>query len=268
MLRSGPTLHTDLQHSMRVPKVLLCRVLPTKLLEEQEASGKVEVIRQPKEDGDLPPSRAWVLEHIKGVDGIAICMTERVDDELLDAAGSSLKVISTMSVGYDHIDLKAVKKRGIRVGNTPGVLDDAVAELALMLALMVTRRATEATRLVQQGQWTNQPWTPTCFWGPSLRGKTIGFLGFGNISQSLASLLVPFQPAEIIYTASRPRPFDINDDYFTSLRKRFFPTERIPTSNEPDVLKLAARADIVFVLVDLNPSTKHIVNKQFLQCMK
>lgn len=253
---------------MGVPKVLLCRDLPTKLLEEQEAAGKVQVVRQPKEDGELPPSRSWVLENIKGVDGVAICMTEKVDEELLDAAGPSLKVISTMSVGYDHIDLKAVKKRGIRVGNTPGVLDDAVAELALMLALMVTRRATEATRLVQEGGWPNQPWTPTCFWGPSLRGKTIGFLGFGNISQSLASLLVPFQPAEIIYTASKPRPFDINDDYFISLRKRYFPTDRIKASNEPDALRLAAKADIVFVLVDLNPSTKHIVNKRFLQAMK
>lgn len=261
------TLSRDMSRG-EVPKVLLCRVLPTTLLDKQETAGNVTVIRQPASDGELPPSRAWILEHLQGVDGVAICMTEKVDEEFLDAAGPSLKVISTMSVGYDHIDLQAVKKRGIRVGNTPGVLDDAVAELTLMLALMVTRQATEAVRLVQEGNWPKQPWTPTCFWGPSLRGKTIGFMGFGNISQSLASLLAPFQPAELIYTASKPRPFDINEDYFTSLRTRHFPADRVKVSNEPDMLKLAARSDIVFVLVDLNPSTKHMINKSFLQAMK
>ncbi|SPO28501.1 related to glycerate dehydrogenase [Ustilago trichophora] len=253
---------------MTVPKILVCRSMPTKVLKRAQAAGKVELITRPEEQGEQAPSREWVLSNLKGVDGAVICLTERVDEEFLDAAGPSLKVISTMSVGYDHIDLELVKRRGVRVGNTPRVLDDAVAELCLLLALMVTRQVPIATRTVREGQWPNFPWTPTCFMGPSIKDKTIGFLGFGNISQSLSNLLVPFKPAEIVYTTSRARKFDVNDKYFSSLISGGFPTDRIRIENEVDPIAMARSADLVFVLVDLNPSTKHIVGKKFLEAMK
>ncbi|SPO29373.1 related to glycerate dehydrogenase [Ustilago trichophora] len=253
---------------MAVPKILVCRSMPTEVLKRAEAAGKVELITRAEEEGEQAPSREWVLTNLKGVDGAVICLTERVDEEFLDAAGPSLKVISTMSVGYDHIDLALVKKRGVRVGNTPRVLDEAVAELCLLLALMVTRQVPIATRTVREGQWPNFPWTPTCFMGPSIKDKTIGFLGFGNISQSLSNLLVPFKPAKILYTTSRARKFDANDKYFSSLMSGGFPTDRIRIENEVDPIEMARSADLVFVLVDLNPSTKHIVSKKFLEAMK
>lgn len=253
---------------MAIPKILVCRSMPTEVLQRAESAGKVELISRAEEQGEQAPSREWVLSNLKGVDGAVICLTERVDEEFLDAAGPSLKVISTMSVGYDHIDLALVKKRGVRVGNTPRVLDDAVAELCLMLALMVTRQVPLATRTVREGQWPNFPWTPTCFMGPSIKGKTIGFLGFGNISQSLSNLLVPFKPAKILYTTSKERKFDSNDKYFSSLMSGGFPVDRIEIENQSDPIELAKSSDLVFVLVDLNPSTKHIVNKKFLDAMK
>ena len=242
--------------------------MPTEVLKRAEAAGKVDLIRRPDSESEQAPSREWVLSNLKGVAGAVICLTEKVDEEFLDAAGPSLKVISTMSVGYDHIDLKLVKSRGIRVGNTPGVLDDAVAETCLLLALMVTRQVPLATRTVREGQWPNFPWTPTCFMGPSISGKTMGFLGFGNISQSLSNLLVPFKPAKILYTTSRERQFDTGDKYFASLMRGGFPTDRIKVENQPDPIELARSSDLVFVLVDLNPSTKHIVNKTFFDNMK
>lgn len=242
--------------------------MPTEVLKRAEAAGKVKLITRPDEEGEQAPPRDWVLSNLKGVDGAVICLSEKVDQEFLDAAGDSLKVISTMSVGYDHIDLALVKKRGVRVGNTPRVLDDAVAELCLLLALMVTRQVPVATRTVRDGLWPKFPWTPTCFMGPSIKGKTIGFLGFGNISQSLSNLLVPFKPAKILYTTSRARKFDSKDNYFASLMRGGFPIDRIAVENEADPIKMAEAADIVFVLVDLNPSTKHIVNKKFLGAMK
>lgn len=242
--------------------------MPTEVLKRAHAAGKVELITRPEDEGEQAPSREWVLSNLKGVDGAVICLTERVDEEFLDAAGPSLKVISTMSVGYDHIDLALVKKRGIRVGNTPRVLDDAVAELCLLLALMVTRQVPIATRTVREGQWPNFPWTPTCFMGPSIKGKTIGFLGFGNISQSLSNLLVPFKPSKILYTTSKPRKFDRNDAYFGSLMRGGFPADRIAVENAADPIEMARSSDLVFVLVDLNPSTKHIVDKKFLAAMK
>ncbi|KAJ1034837.1 hypothetical protein NDA13_001091 [Ustilago tritici] len=253
---------------MTVPKVLVCRSMPTEVLKRAEAAGKVELIIRPEEEGEQAPSRKWVLSNLKGAVGAVICLTERVDEEFLDAAGPSLRVISTMSVGYDHIDLALIKERGVRVGNTPRVLDDAVAELCLLLALMVTRQVPIATRTVREGQWPNFPWTPTCFVGPSINGKTIGFLGFGNVSQSLSNLLVPFKPAKIQYTTSTARKFDKNDKYFASLMRGGFPVDRIAMENQPDLMELAKSSDLVFVLVDLNPSTQHIVNKQFLQAMK
>lgn len=252
---------------MPVPKILVCRTMPTSVLKAAAAAGKVELITRPDDEGEQAPSRDWVLSHLPGVSGAVICLSEHVDAEFLDAAGPSLKVVSTMSVGYDHIDLALVKSRGIRVGNTPGVLDDAVAELCLLLALMVTRQVPVALRTVQEGRWPSFPWTPTCFMGPSMAGKTIGFLGFGNISQSLANLLVPFKPKRLVYTTSRPRKFDAADGYFGSLVRGGFPVEGIAVENV-DKMQLAEVADVVFVLVDLNPTTKHIVDKEFLAAMK
>ncbi|TKY89712.1 hypothetical protein EX895_001497 [Sporisorium graminicola] len=253
---------------MTIPKILVCRVMPTDILTRAEAEGKVELITTLPEHGDQAPPREWVLSNLPGVSGAVICLSEKVDKEFLDTAGPSLKVISTLSVGYDHIDLALVKSRGIRVGNTPHVLDDAVAEVCLLLALMVTRQVPSATRVVHEGLWPSNPWTPTSFAGPCIAGKTIGFLGFGNISQSLCKLLVPFKPAKIIYATSKPRRFDQNDEYFASLMSDGFPVDRIAIENQPDPIKLARVADLVFVLVDLNPSTKHIVGKQFLDAMK
>ncbi|SNX85668.1 related to glycerate dehydrogenase [Melanopsichium pennsylvanicum] len=253
---------------MAIPKILVCRAMPTEILARAASAGKVELISRPDNESEQAPSREWVLSHLPGVSGAVICLTEKVDAEFLDAAGPSLRVISTMSVGYDHIDLPLCKSRGVRIGNTPRVLDDAVAELCLLLALMITRQVPMATRTVREGQWPLKPWTPTCFMGPSIKGKTVGFLGFGNISQALCNLLVAFQPENVIYTTSKPRKFDKHDKYFTSLMNGGFPMDRIKVENVNEPIELAKKADLVFVLVDLNPSTKHIVNAKFLDAMK
>ncbi|KAN0061299.1 hypothetical protein ACQY0O_006145 [Thecaphora frezii] len=253
---------------MTVPKVLVCRRMPTKLLDDAKKAGRIEIIARPEEEETGPAPREWILQNVKGAAGAVVMLSDKVDDEFLDAAGSSLKVVSTMSVGYDHIDVAAVKKRGVRIGNTPRVLDEAVAELTLTLALMTTRQITHATRVVREGEWSKNPWTPLGFCGPSLKGKSCGFIGFGNISQSLALLLVPFKPARLIFTTSKPKPFDVEDPYFALLKQGGFPLDRIEVGNEPDALQLAAEADVVFVLASLNPSTKHIVNERFLSAMK
>lgn len=86
------------------------------------------------------------------------------------------------------------------------------------MILGATRQVPRAARIVSEGEWGNTPWGPLAFCGPSLEGKTIGFLGFGSIAQTTALSLLPFSPARVIYSASSPRPFDINDAYFGDLK--------------------------------------------------
>ena len=113
-----------------------------------------------------------------------------VDGELLDCAGSSLRVVSSFGVGYDHIDLEAARARGVRVTNTPGVLTDATAELAVALMLAAARRLAEGDGMVRRGEWRGGD--PNAFLGRSLVGATVGLIGFGRIGQRVAQLLRGF----------------------------------------------------------------------------
>src|SRR5688572_7967073 len=107
---------------------------------------------------ELPLMREQLLDKVKGVDALLCTLTEKVDDELMDAIGPQLKVISSMSVGVDHIDIRAATERKIPVGNTPGVLTDATADQAFALMLAAARRITEAERFLRAGKW--ETWIP------------------------------------------------------------------------------------------------------------
>ncbi|KAH0445873.1 hypothetical protein IEQ34_025293 [Dendrobium chrysotoxum] len=249
----------------RCPTVVLCRDIPTHDLDEAETSGSVKVIK--REQGNGPASRDWILANVAQADGLIVTLTEPIDQEIIERA-PHLKVISTMSVGTDHIDIEALRKRGIHLGSTPDVLDQAVAELTLMLILNVTRNVARAASVVQRGEWSEHPWSPLAFCGPALQGKTIGFVGFGNIAQSVAALLPAFEPKRIVYTTSKAKPFNIESNDFARLRDKFFPVDRIEVTNEPYLLNLAEQADVVVVLTTLNASTKHLIDESFFARMK
>lgn len=123
---------------------------------------------------------------------------------MIAAAGPQLKCISTISVGYEHIDLEACKKNGIRVGYTPDVLTDATAELTLALLLSVNRRLFEANKEVYNGGWKS--WAPNWMCGQGLKGSRVGLFGFGRIGQEIANRLLPFKPSLITYTTRTQRP--------------------------------------------------------------
>ncbi|KAI5449812.1 hypothetical protein NCC49_004024 [Naganishia albida] len=217
-----------------------------------------------------PPPRSWVLDNVKGAAGICVMMADKVDDELLDAAGPSLKVVSTFSVGYDHFDTSALRNRRIRAGHTPKVLNDAVADTAVLLVLMAMRRAGEAIRIVQDGKWPQTPWSPFLLTGPALSrpSLTIGFLGFGRISHCTLQRLLAFtqspmseHPPRCIYTSSHVRPDQqqIDADYS---RQFGVSTRRV----EADLL--ADESDVLIVLCTLNEKTKGMVDGAFLNRMK
>jgi len=157
-----------------------------------------EVYQNP-EEGQMP--RAELLEHIKEADALFCLLRDKIDKPLLDKA-KNLRVIGTMSVGYEHIDVAECKKRGITIGYTPGVLTEATAELAMALILATSRRIPEAVHSAKSGGWTT--WTPYYMCGKALKDSTVGIYGMGKIGLNIAEKLRAFKPGKIIYTNRSP----------------------------------------------------------------
>jgi glyoxylate reductase len=194
---------------------------------------------------DLPPSREELIERSLGVDGLLCLLTEKIDGELMDAIGSQLKVISSMSVGVDHIDIAAATARGIPVGNTPGVLTDATADQTFALLLAAARRITEGERYLRAGKWVT--WSPSLLLGADLVGATLGIVGFGRIGQAVAK---------------RAQGFDLRVIYHDPTAEPVFGAQPV----ELDIL--LRESDFVSIHVPLNAQTKHLVNAEFLAKMK
>ncbi|MBM4425781.1 MAG: D-glycerate dehydrogenase [Chloroflexi bacterium] len=194
---------------------------------------------------DLPPTREQLLEKVRGVDGLLCMLTERIDAELMDAAGPQLKVISSMSVGVDHIDIAEATKRGIPVGNTPGVLTDATADQAFALLLATARRVVEGVDYIREGQWIT--WHPQLLLGADLAGATLGIVGFGRIGQAVAK---------------RAQGFDMRVIYHSPSAQPAHNAQRV------DLDTLLRESDFVSINVPLTEKTRHLVNAEFLAKMK
>ena len=133
---------------------------------------------------ELPPPRQVLLERVRGLDGLLCLLTDRVDGELMDAAGPGLKVISNHAVGYDNIDVAAATARGIPVGNTPGILTETTADFAFALLMAAARRVVEGADYVRAGKW--RTWGPMLLLGHDVHGATLGLVGLGRIGQAMA----------------------------------------------------------------------------------
>jgi len=189
-------------------------------------------------------------------------LSDQVNEELLQAAGDQLKVIASFSVGTDHVERDALKKRNIRLGYTPTCLTDAVADLTIMLILMAQRRGGESMAKVINGEWPQMPWHPLLMTGPQIRGSTVGFLGFGRIAQASLQRLLPFGIKRAIYLTSKPGQ-PVQDDHFGLIKSASIPIEPAKSADE-----LASESDVVIVGCSLTPSTKHLVSTDFFQKMK
>ncbi|OUL20172.1 D-glycerate dehydrogenase [Nostoc sp. RF31YmG] len=171
-------------------KVFITRHLPTDLA-QLNAVASVEVWPERQ-----PPPYEVLLAKIKEVDGLLCLLTDRIDQQLI--ANSKLKVISQMAVGYDNIDVAAATAQKIPVGNTPGVLTDATADLTWALLMAAARRVVEADRFTRAGLW--QTWEPDLLLGPNVAGATLGIIGFGRIGQAVARRAQGFD-MRILYTS-------------------------------------------------------------------
>ncbi|XP_064488227.1 glyoxylate reductase/hydroxypyruvate reductase-like [Ornithodoros turicata] len=198
-----------------------------------------------------PMSRPDLIQRIAGKDALFCFLTDKIDAELLGAAGSQLKVIGTMSVGYDHIDIGECHKRGIKVGNTPNVLTDATAELGMALLLSTTRRLFEAHNEVMSGGWSRTPWNPSWMCGTEIRGSTVGIVGMGNVGFAITERLKPFKVGRFLYFSRHPKPHaDAVGAEFTSFAA------------------LLQQSDIIIVTCALNPDTRGLFNKSAFAQMK
>jgi glyoxylate reductase len=192
-----------------------------------------------------PAPRDWLLNEVGEADGLLCTLADRVDEEVLKAA-RRLSVISTYSVGYDHIDIGAARARGIRVGYTPDVLTDATADLTFALILAVSRRVVEGDRLIRSGGWSGS-WNATFMLGSEVHGGTIGIIGMGRIGRAIARRAAGFD-MKILYSSRTPKP-DVAAEY-------------------APVDVLLPMSDFVVLAVDLNPGTYHMVDYGFLMRMK
>ncbi|KAJ8456175.1 hypothetical protein ONZ45_g18796 [Pleurotus djamor] len=242
-------------------KVIVCRDLGPDVMPLLHARKDLDVVTWPH---DRPSERKWLLENIVGATGLIVVFGEGVTPELLEAAGPSLRVVSTMSVGFEHINLKAVSEKNIRVGYTPDVLTDAVADICIMLALMASRNGGETISLVQSGHWPSHSWAPFGFCGPQISSssRTIGFLGFGRIAQATLSRLIPFGVKDVLYTGSPNSPSTLDRD--AAVTKQY----GLSSFRRVSIDELAKDSDVLFVLAPGGPTTRHIINESVLQKMK
>src|SRR3954469_15971460 len=154
-------------------------------------------------EGGLDVTRDELLKLMPGADALVADPSVPVDAELLDAAGESLKVVANFAVGYDNIDLKACRERGVIATNTPDVLTEATAELAMALTLAAARRMSDAERDLRSGTWRG--WDPAAYRGIEILGSTVGVIGLGRIGHRYAGL-VKGLGAAVVYSGPSPKP--------------------------------------------------------------
>jgi glyoxylate reductase len=151
--------------------------------------------------GNERPPRPEVLKRVAGKDALICLLTEKVDRELLDAAGPNLRIVANVAVGYDNIDVPACTERSVAVTNTPGVLDETTADFTWTLLMAVARRLVEGERLARSGEW--RQWNLDQLCGTDVWGKTLGIIGFGRIGRAVARRATGFRMRVIYYSTTR-----------------------------------------------------------------
>ncbi len=231
---------------MAKPKVYVTRIIPEPGLKILREAGLEIELHESKE---WPPKREELIEKVRDKDALLCLLTDKIDAEVMDAA-PNLKVISTYSVGFDHIDVEEATKRGIYVTHTPGVLTDAVAELTVGLILSICRRILEADKVIRTGQW-NKPWNPFFLTGMELKGKTLGIVGFGRIGRAVAKKMSGFEMRILYYDVRRDEK-----------------AEKELGAQYADLETLLKESDIVSLHVPLTKQTYHMIGEKELKLMK
>jgi glyoxylate reductase len=194
-------------------------------------------------------SRPELLRCVQGADALLTLLTDKIDGEIIDAAGPQLKIIANMAVGFDNIDVQAATQRGILVTNTPGVLTDATADHAWALLFSIARRIPESERYLRAGKFKN--WGPLLFLGGEVAGKTLGIIGAGRIGSAVAMRSRGFN-MQVLYTNRSPKP----------------ELEHELGARRVSLEGLLRESDFVSLHIAMVPETRHLINAESYRMMK
>ena len=227
-------------------KVVLTRRLP-----EPVETRLKELFDVTLRNHDTPMSRAELVDAIKTCDVLVPTITDKIDAGLLGQAGANLKLIANFGAGIDHIDVETARQRGILVSNTPDVVTEDTADMAMALLMAVVRKIPQGLQAMQSGEWTG--WSPTAYLGGRLGGRRLGILGMGRIGQAVARRASAFGMQIHYHNRRRLRP-EIEDTlgatYWESLDQ------------------MVARIDILSINCPHTPSTFHLMNARRLRLLK
>ena len=239
--------------------ILVTRKLPSSVLERLEAAGQVDVYAG---EGAMPADE--LRARIADKDALVCVLTDSIDQATIEAA-PSLKIVANVAVGYNNIDVIAARSRGIVVTNTPDVLTQSVADFTWALILAITRRLSEAERLLRRGAWKG--WALDFMLGADLRGKLLGVVGPGRIARAVAAR-APVFGMRVAY-ASR-HGLDLQPARAPAARAAVDADAAPPreTWEELSLDRLLNTADVVSLHVPLEPDTRHLIDRKALTRMK
>ena len=232
--------------SLRKPRVVVTRKLPvaieTRMMELFDVRLNME---------DAPMSGPALKAAVTDCEILVPTVTDPIDADVLSAAGPDLKLIANYGTGVDHIDLEAARRRGIMVTNTPDVLTEDTADMAMALILAVPRRLAEGDRVMRRGQWPG--WSPTWMLGHRIHGKRLGIIGMGRIGQALAR---------------RARGFGISIHYHNRNRVHPETEAELEATYWESLDQMLARVDIVSINCPHTPATYHLLNQRRLKLLQ
>ena len=226
-------------------------VIVTRRLPERVETRMSELFDVRLAGGDGAMDRAEIAEAMQGADVLVPTITDRIDQAMMAQAGDRLKLIANYGAGVDNIDVASARQRGILVSNTPGVLTDDTADMAMALMLSVVRRIPEGLSAMQTGSWSG--WSPTAFLGGRLGGRRLGILGMGRIGQAVAA---------------RAAAFGMQIHYHNRRRLHAEAEERIGATYWESLDQMVARMDVISVNCPSTPSTYHLLNARRLKLVK
>jgi glyoxylate reductase len=226
-------------------------VVVTRKLPEVIETRMMELFDARLNDTDEPMDRAALAEAMATADVLVPTVTDRIDAELIAGAGEALQLIASFGTGTDHIDIAAARAKGIAVTNTPGVLTEDTADMAMALILAAARRLSEGERLVRAGEWRG--WAPVSMLGKRIHGKRLGIVGMGRIGSALAR---------------RARGFGLSVHYHN--RRRIHPDAEaeLEATYWASLDQMLARMDIVSINCPHTPATFHLLSARRLRLLQ